>query len=63
MVRINGLQICIYEDAVKAIDKFNKNNNYLPYFMGAKFKQQHCNDAYIKQRWKHMRQLVQYFFL
>ena len=50
LLNINGLQLCIYEDAVKSIDKFSnlKNNNYLPYFMGAKFaKQQHCNDALI----------------
>ena len=50
LLNINGLQICIYEDAVKSIDKFNnlKTNNYLPYFMGAKFaKLQHCNDAII----------------
>ena len=46
----NGLQICIYEDALKSIDRFSnlKTNNYLPYFMGAKFaKEQHCNDAVI----------------
>ncbi len=50
LLNINGLQICIYEDALKSIDKFSnlKNNNYLPYFMGAKFaKQQQCNDALI----------------
>ena len=50
LLNINGLQICIYEDAVKTIDAFSnlKTNNYLPYFMGAKFaKQQHCNDALI----------------
>ena len=49
-LNINGLQLCVYEDAVKSIDKFSnlKTNNYLPYFMGAKFaKQQHCNDAII----------------
>ncbi len=49
-LNINGLQICIYGDALKSIDKFSslKNNNYLPYFMGAKFaKQQQCNDALI----------------
>ena len=46
----NGLQVCIYEDAKKSIDTFSnlKTNNYLPYFMGAKFaKKQHCNDAVI----------------
>ena len=49
-LNINGLQICIYEDALKSVDKFCnlKTNNYLPYFMGAKFaKQQQCNDALI----------------
>ena len=49
-LNINGLQICIYEDAKKSIDAFSnlKTNNYLPYFMGAKFaKKQHCNDALI----------------
>lgn len=46
----NGLQLCFYDDAKKAIDTFSncKTNNYLPYFMGAKFaKQQQCNDALI----------------
>lgn len=46
----NGLQLCIYRDAQKSIDKFStcKHNNYLPYFMGAMFaKEQHCNDAII----------------
>ena len=36
--------------ALKSIDTFSnlKTNNYLPYFMGAKFaKQKHCNDALI----------------
>ena len=50
LLNINGLQICIYEVALKSIDLFSniKNNNYLPYFMGAKFaKQQQCNDALI----------------
>ena len=50
LLNINGLQICIYEDALKSIDTFSnlKTNNYLPYFMGAKFaKQQQCNDALI----------------
>lgn len=49
-LNINGLQVCIYEDAIKSIDTFSnlKTNNYLPYFMGAKFaKKQHCNDALI----------------
>ena len=50
LLNINGLQICIYEDALKSIDTFSnlKTNNYLPYFMGAKFaKKQQCNDALI----------------
>ena len=50
LLNINCLQICIYEVALKSIDLFSniKNNNYLPYFMGAKFaKQQQCNDALI----------------
>lgn len=50
LLNINGLQICIYEDALKSIDTFSnlKTNNYLPYFMGAKFaKQKQCNDALI----------------
>lgn len=49
-LNINGLQLCVYKDALKSIDKFSnlKTNNYLPYFMGAKFaKQQLCNDAII----------------
>lgn len=46
----NGLQICIYRDAVKTCDLFSniKHNNYLPYFMGALFaKANRCNDAII----------------
>ena len=46
----NGLQLCFYEDAKKALDSFSnlKTNNYLPYFMGALFaKENHCNDAII----------------
>ena len=49
-LNINGLQICLYENAVKSIDAFStlKTNNYLPYFMGAMFaKKQQCNDAII----------------
>ena len=49
-LNINGLQIILFEDAVKSIDAFSnlKTNNYLPYFMGAMFaKQQQCNDALI----------------
>ena len=49
-LNINGLHVCIYKDAKKSIDAFSnlKTNNYLPYFMGAKFaKKQHCNDALI----------------
>ncbi len=50
ILNINGLQVCVYEEAKKSVDKFSnlKTNNYLPYFMGAKFaKKQHCNDALI----------------
>lgn len=46
----NGLQLCFYTDAKKAIDSFSnlKTNNYLPYFMGALFaKENNCNDAII----------------
>jgi len=46
----NGLQVCIYRDAIKAIDNFGnlKHNNFLPYLMGAQFaKAQKCNDAII----------------
>ena len=49
-LNVNGLQICLFEDAVKGIDAFSnlKTNNYLPYFMGAMFaKKQQCNDAVI----------------
>ena len=49
-LNINGLQICMFNDAVKSIDAFSnlKTNNYLPYFMGAIFaKKNHCNDAVI----------------
>jgi branched-chain amino acid aminotransferase len=44
----NGLQCCIYKDALKSTDAFAnlKNNNYLPYLMAALFaKKQKCNDA------------------
>ncbi len=46
----NGLQVCIYRDALKAIDNFSnlKHNNFLPYLMGAQFaKAQKCNDAVV----------------
>ncbi|MEP6711263.1 MAG: aminotransferase class IV [Ferruginibacter sp.] len=46
----NGLQLCIYRDALKTCDAFSnlKHNNYLPYFMGALFaKTKQCNDAII----------------
>lgn len=49
-LNINGLKVCIYEDAKKSVDTFSnlKTNNYLPYFMGAKFAKRHyCNDAFI----------------
>ena len=46
----NGLQCCIYRDALKVVDRFSnsKHNNYLPYFMGALYaKKEKCNDAII----------------
>ena len=46
----NGLQLCIYKDALKTCDNFSniKHNNYLPYFMGALYaKSSRCNDAVI----------------
>jgi branched-chain amino acid aminotransferase len=46
----NGLQLCIYRNALKSCDLFSniKHNNYLPYFMGALFaKANRCNDAII----------------
>lgn len=50
LLNTNGLELCIYRDAVKSCDAFSniKHNNYLPYFMGALFaKQNKCNDALI----------------
>lgn len=50
LINTNGLDICLYTDAVKSIDAFSncKTNNYLPYFMGALFaKKMKCNDAII----------------
>ena len=46
----NGLQLCIYRDALKCCDRFShiKHNNYLPYLMGALHaKANKCNDALI----------------
>jgi branched-chain amino acid aminotransferase len=46
----NGLDCCIYYDALKIVDKFSnfKHNNFLPYFMGALYaKNEKCNDAII----------------
>lgn len=46
----NGLQLCIYHDALKSIDRFSnlKHNNFLPYVMGALYaKKKRCNDAVI----------------
>lgn len=46
----NGLELMVYKDAVKSIDKFSncKHNNYLPYLMGAiAAKKNRCNDAVI----------------
>lgn len=49
-LNINGLQLCMYEDAQKSCDSFSnlKHNNYLPYLMGALHaKENKCNDAVI----------------
>jgi len=46
----NGLQCCIYKDALKTTDQFCniKSNNFLPYLMGALFaKKNKFNDAII----------------
>jgi branched-chain amino acid aminotransferase len=46
----NGLQLCIYRDALKTCDSLSnlKHNNYLCYLMGALFaKKNKCNDAVI----------------
>ena len=46
----NGLQLCIYRDALKSCDSFSniKHNNFLPYSMGALFaKANRFNDAII----------------
>ena len=53
----NGLQLCIYRDALKSTDKFSniKHNNYLPYFMAALFaKEQRCNDAVVLNQHQHI---------
>jgi branched-chain amino acid aminotransferase len=47
-INTNGLQLCIYRDAVKPCDQFSniKHNNYLCYVMGAIFARAgKCNDA------------------
>jgi branched-chain amino acid aminotransferase len=49
-LNVNGLQLCIYRDALKTCDRFSnlKHNNYLCYLMGALYaKQNKCNDAVI----------------
>jgi len=46
----NGLECCIYKDALKPADAFSncKHNNFLPYLMGALHaKKEKCNDAVI----------------
>jgi branched-chain amino acid aminotransferase len=51
----NGLELCIYEDALKSCDAFCniKHNNYLPYFMGAFYaKENRYNDAIILNTYK-----------
>ena len=50
MLNVNGLQLCIYNEARKMADHFSnlKHNNYLPYFMRAlEAKKNKCNDAII----------------
>ena len=50
VINTNGIQLCIYKDAVKSIDAFSnlKHNNCLPYFMGGMYaKAQQCNDALV----------------
>ena len=49
-INSNGLQLCIYKNALKSCDSFSniKHNNFLPYVMGALFaKKSKCNDAII----------------
>jgi branched-chain amino acid aminotransferase len=46
----NGLRVCLYKDCIKSADAFShtKNNNYLPYLLGARYAMQNkCNDALI----------------
>ena len=46
----NGLRVCLYKDCIKSADSFShtKNNNYLPYLLGAKHAIQiKCNDALV----------------
>jgi branched-chain amino acid aminotransferase len=46
----NGLELCLYKEAIKSIDNFCniKHNNFLPYLMGAIYaKENKCNDALI----------------
>lgn len=49
-LNVNGLQLCIYREALKSIDSFSnvKHNNFLPYSMAALYaKSMQCNDAVI----------------
>lgn len=49
-LNVNGLQLCIYREALKPCDAFSnlKHNNYLCYLMGALYsKKNKCNDAVI----------------
>jgi branched-chain amino acid aminotransferase len=46
----NGLRVCLFDACIKAADAYShtKNNNYLPYVLGAKHaSNNHCNDALI----------------
>lgn len=46
----NGLRVCLYKDCIKSADAFShtKNNNYLPYLLGARHAIQiKCNDALV----------------
>lgn len=46
----NGLRVCLYKECIKSADSFShtKNNNYLPYLLGARHAMQiKCNDALV----------------
>ncbi|RYY65645.1 MAG: hypothetical protein EOO13_16875, partial [Chitinophagaceae bacterium] len=53
----NGLQLCLYDAALKSCDTFSnlKHNNFLPYTAGALFAKQHrCNDALVFNHYKNL---------